>query len=94
MRRLERALELGFATVLLGVLLVVAGALLAAMQAAPHLTVGGCVFVGPLPICFGYGEEPLLVVLVSVVIGVVMLAALLVLLWNAKSEHPLQATLS
>lgn len=81
--RMERAGALIF---LLGVFLVLTGmilALLGTQQAS--VSVGGCILIGPIPVCFGYGAEPLLLIIASAVALLVMLLVMYVLLAGLTS---------
>jgi uncharacterized membrane protein len=65
----------GILVVLLGFGLIIAGS-----ATQPGVSTGGVVFIGPFPIAFGSGPSGSSLVLVSVVIGAVMVA--LVMLWG------------
>lgn len=68
-------LAAGVAIVLSGVALLVVGS-----AGQGGVSAGGVVFIGPIPIVFGSGQEGWPLALLSVVIGGVMLAMLL--LWG------------
>jgi len=72
---LQRLLTAGLLIFLLGFALIVVGS---ATQGGA--SVGGVIFIGPFPIAFGSGPNGSGLALVSVVIGAVMLA--LVILWG------------
>jgi len=72
---LQRLLTLGLLIFLLGFTLIILGS---ATQGNP--SVGGVVFIGPFPIAFGSGPNGSSLAIVSVVIGAVIVA--LVMLWG------------
>lgn len=82
-----------------GVILVVAGfilALLAALLpllAAPHarIGVGGCVVVLFVPVCFGVGNQPLLLLVVAIALSIFLLAIAL-LVWRTLAREAYQIT--
>ena len=63
-------LVLGFAFVIIGVILVMAASLLGGGSAS----VGGVIFIGPFPIVFGAGPGAAWLIAISIVISVVMIA--------------------
>ncbi|QOJ79424.1 DUF131 domain-containing protein [Infirmifilum lucidum] len=87
-----RAEEIGALVVLLGVMLIMAGIVLAILGSATQLVgIGGCVFIGPFPLCFGYGQNPLLVVLASIAMALAMIIATYILFsGSVKSEKNTQ----
>lgn len=71
--RLAHALILaGVATSILAFLLASA---LAILSSGPPVSGGGCIVILFLPICFGFGERPLLMVLVVMLMSLVVMAA-------------------
>jgi uncharacterized membrane protein len=77
---LQRLLGLGLALVVVGLLLVAVG------YAGSSVSVGGAVFIGPIPFAFGSGQAGDRLALISVVIGVVMMVAMLVWAWRLSSQ--------
>jgi len=67
-----------------GLLVIIAGFALVVAGSAGHgsLSAGGVVFIGPFPIAFGSGPGGATLALVSVVIGGVMMALLLLWGWR------------
>jgi uncharacterized membrane protein len=63
------ALFVGFAVIVVGVVLVVLAPLLGGSSAS----VGGVVFIGPFPIVFGAGPSAAWLMVISLVIAVLML---------------------
>jgi uncharacterized membrane protein len=72
---LQRLLTIGLLIILLGLALIVIGS---ATQGSA--STGGVIFIGPFPIVFGSGPNGASLALVSLVIGGVMIA--LVILWG------------
>ena len=62
-------LILGFAVIVVGVILVAVASLLGGGSA----NVGGVIFIGPFPIVFGAGPDAAWLIAISVVISVVMI---------------------
>ena len=62
---------LGFAVVIIGIILVMAASLLGGSSAS----VGGVIFIGPFPIMFGAGPNGAWLIGISIVISVVMILA-------------------
>jgi len=81
--RMERA---GMLIFLLGVVLVLTGIILTLLGSPrASVSVGGCILIGPIPVCFGYGAEPLLLIIASAVALLVMLLVMYVLLAGLTS---------
>jgi uncharacterized membrane protein len=81
--RLLAVLFLGVAFVVVGVVLVAVASVLGGGSAS----VGGVIFIGPFPIVFGAGPEAAWLIVVSLVIGVLMLALFFVLrrrVWKVR----------
>jgi uncharacterized membrane protein len=74
---LQKLLAVGLLVILAGFALVVAGS---TGQGSP--SAGGVVFIGPFPIAFGSGPGGATLALVSVVVGGVMMALLLLWGWR------------
>jgi uncharacterized membrane protein len=74
---MQKLLAVGLLVILAGFVLVVAGS-----AGQGSLSAGGVVFIGPLPIAFGSGPGGATLALISVVIGSVMMALLLVWGWR------------
>lgn len=72
---MQRLLTAGLLIILLGFALIIVGSATGGTASA-----GGVVFIGPFPIVFGSGPSGSSLALVSVVIGGVMIA--LVILWG------------
>ena len=72
---MQRLLTAGVLIFLLGFALIIFGS-----PTRGGVSVGGVIFIGPFPIAFGSGSNGSSLALVSVVIGAVMLA--LVILWG------------
>jgi len=77
----QKSLALGLLVLLLGFALVLAGAL-----GQGGASAGGVIFIGPIPIVFGFGPNGGYLALISVVIGAVMIAMLLFWSWRASSK--------
>jgi uncharacterized membrane protein len=80
---LQRLLTVGLLIFLLGFALIIVGSV-----TQGGVSTGGVVFIGPFPIVFGSGPNGSSLALVSVVIGGIMLA--LVMLWGwriAERKH-------
>jgi uncharacterized membrane protein len=73
---LQRLLGLGLGLVVAGLFLVAIG------YASGAVSVGGVVFIGPIPIVFGSGPAGDQLALVSVVIGAAMILVLLAWAWR------------
>ena len=72
----------------LGLALFVAGLFLIAIgYASGAVSVGGVVFIGPIPIVFGSGPSGDQLALVSVVIGAAMTVVLLAWAWGLYSSR-------
>jgi uncharacterized membrane protein len=74
---MERLLAVGLLVILAGFALVVAGS-----EGQGSSSAGAVVFIGPFPIVFGSGPGGATLALVSVVIGGVIMALLLVWGWR------------
>ncbi len=68
--RLFNILLLGFALVFIGIIVLVVGAVLSGGSGS----VGGVVFIGPIPIVFGAGPDSNWLIIISIIIAVVMFA--------------------
>ena len=66
--RLLTFLFIGFAIIIIGIILVVVASLLASGSSS----VGGVIFIGPFPIVFGVGPEAAWLIVISIIIAVVM----------------------
>ena len=73
---MQRLLGLGLGLVVAGLFLVAIG------YASGAVSVGGVVFIGPIPIVFGSGPAGDQLALVSVVIGAAMILVLLAWAWR------------
>ena len=62
-------LMLGFAFVIVGIILVIVASLLGGGSAS----VGGVIFIGPFPIVFGAGPDAAWLITISIVISIVMI---------------------
>jgi uncharacterized membrane protein len=72
----------------LGLALVVAGLFLVAIGCASGaVSVGGVVFIGPIPIVFGSGPAGDRLALISVVIGAAMMIVMLTWAWRLFSSE-------
>ena len=69
--RLFMFLMLGFAVVIIGIILVMAASLLGGGSAS----VGGVIFIGPFPIVLGAGPDAAWLIAISIAISVVMILA-------------------
>ena len=69
--RLVMCLMIGFAVVIIGIILVMAASLLGGGSAS----VGGIVFIGPFPLVVGVGPDAVWLISISVAISVVMVLA-------------------
>jgi len=80
---------MGQRLLLLGLLILLAGFGLILVGAASQggASVGGAVFIGPFPIAFGSGQSGPELALVSVVIGGVMVALMMLLGWRAFARR-------
>ncbi|MGD6933268.1 MAG: TIGR00304 family membrane protein [Candidatus Bathyarchaeia archaeon] len=67
--RLFNILLLGFALVFIGIIVLVVGAFLSGGGSG---SVGGVVFIGPIPIVFGAGPDSNWLIIISIIIAVVM----------------------
>ncbi len=80
---MNKLLGLGVAVLLAGLVFIVAGS-----AGQWNGSAGGVVFIGPFPLVFGSGPEGWQLALVSVVIGGIMVALLLIWGWRlSKREH-------
>jgi uncharacterized membrane protein len=79
---LQRLLGLGLALVVVGLFLVVVG------FASGAVSVGGVVFIGPIPFVLGSGPAGDRLALISVVIGAAMMMFLLAWTWRLSSSRP------
>ncbi|MEZ0345283.1 MAG: DUF131 domain-containing protein [Infirmifilum sp.] len=72
--------DIGLSLVLLGFLVIVVGALLAVVEhGETGGSVGGCVLIGPVPICFGYGEVGGFLMLASAAVMLVLMLCYVIL---------------
>jgi uncharacterized membrane protein len=78
---LQRLLGLGLALVVVGFLLIMVG------YAGDVASVGGVVFIGPIPFVFGSGPTGDRIALISVVIGAAMMMVLLTWAWRLFSSR-------
>ena len=67
--RLFMFLMLGFAVVIIGIILVMASSLLGGGSAS----VGGVIFIGPFPIVIGAGPDAVWLIAISIAISVLMI---------------------
>ncbi len=67
--RLFGFLMLGFALVFIGIIVLVASAVLGGGTSG---SVGGVVFIGPIPIVFGAGPDSNWLIIISIIIAVIM----------------------
>ncbi len=74
---MRKLLALGFLVFIAGLALILAGTM-----GQGSVSTGGVVFIGPFPIVFGSGPSGAELAVVSVVIGGVMLALLLLWGWR------------
>jgi uncharacterized membrane protein len=72
--RLFGALVLGFLLVFIGVIVLVVAAVLSGGSGS----VGGVVFIGPIPIVFGAGPDANWLIIISIILSVVTLALFLI----------------
>jgi uncharacterized membrane protein len=72
--RLFGVLVLGFLLVFIGVIVLVVAAVLSGGSGS----VGGVVFIGPIPIVFGAGPEANWLIIISIILSVVTLALFLI----------------
>lgn len=72
--RLFGALVLGFLLVFIGVIVLVVAAVLSGGSGS----VGGVVFIGPIPIVFGAGPDSNWLILISIILAVVTLVFFLI----------------
>lgn len=79
--RLFGVLMLGFLLVFIGVVVLVVAAVLGSGGSG---SVGGVVFIGPIPIVFGAGPNSNWLIIISLIIAVVMLVLFLVFSRRAK----------
>ena len=77
---MQRLMAAGFLTILAGFALLFAGA-----ASSGGASVGGVVFIGPVPIAFGSGRDGWSLALGSVIVGAAMLVGLLV--WSLRFRH-------
>ncbi len=77
-----RALVLGVCMVVIGVLLVFAGGALEG-----DFSVGGVIFIGPIPIVFGSGPSGGELALASVLIGGIMFVSIVFWAWTAAKSR-------
>jgi uncharacterized membrane protein len=78
--RLFGALVLGFLLVFIGVIVLVAAAALSGGSGS----VGGVVFIGPIPIVFGAGPDANWLIIISIILSVVTLALFLIYTRRSK----------
>jgi uncharacterized membrane protein len=78
---LQRLMGLGLALFVAGLFLIAIG------YASGAVSVGGVVFIGPIPIVFGSGPSGDQLALVSVVIGAAMTVVLLAWAWGLYSSR-------
>ncbi len=71
--RLLMVLFLGFAVIIIGIILVAAASFLAGGSSS----VGGVIFIGPFPIVFGAGPNAAWLITIGIVIAIVMLVLFL-----------------
>jgi LPXTG-motif cell wall-anchored protein len=72
--RLFAVLILGFLLVFIGIIVLVIAALISGGSAS----VGGVIFIGPIPIVFGAGPDANWLILISIILAVVSFALLFV----------------
>jgi uncharacterized membrane protein len=77
--KLLALLALGFAIVIIGVIIITIGAALGNGSAS----VGGVIFIGPFPIVFGAGPDAAWLIVISVVLAVVSI--ILFMLFRRRS---------
>ena len=77
--RLARIMIAGFALIFIGVIILV----LALVQNGSG-SVGGVVFIGPIPIVFGAGPDANWLIIIGIIIAVVMIAGLFVFSKRSK----------
>ena len=79
---LSRGFAIGFALVVVGFVVILLGS-----QGPSSSSVGGVVFIGPVPIVFGSGPNSGLLALIAVAagIGMILVICLSILLWRGKS---------
>jgi uncharacterized membrane protein len=78
--RLFGALVLGFLLVFIGVIVLV----VAALFSGGFGSVGGVVFIGPIPIVFGAGPDANWLIVISIILSVVTLALFLIYTRRSK----------
>jgi uncharacterized membrane protein len=78
---LQKLLGLGLALVVVGLFLTAVG------FAGSAISMGGVVFIGPIPIVFGSGPAGDQLALVSVVIGAAMIVVLLTWVWRLPDQR-------
>ena len=76
--RILAVLFVGFAVIIVGVVLVVLASLLGGSG-----SVGGVVFIGPFPLVFGAGPDAAWLIVISLVVAVLMFVLFFV--WRRKS---------
>ncbi|MGD0477508.1 MAG: DUF131 domain-containing protein [Nitrososphaerales archaeon] len=79
---MQRLLGLGLALVVVGFVLVAIGC-----AGGGAISVGGVVFIGPIPFVFGSGPAGDRLALVSVVVGATMMMVLLTWAWRLFSSR-------
>jgi len=65
----------GLTLSMLGILIMIVGLVLLSLPENTRASFGGCILIGPIPICVGFGSNPLILILLSLV----SLAVILVL---------------
>ncbi len=77
--RLLMVLFIGFAVIIIGIILVA----IASFLAGGSSSIGGVIFIGPFPIVFGAGPNAAWLITVGIIIAIVMLV--LLFLFRRKS---------
>lgn len=77
--RMLKVFFVGFAIIIVGVILVV----LASVLGGGSGSVGGVIFIGPFPIVFGSGPYAIWLILISLVIAILMIVLFFV--WRRRS---------
>ncbi|MCS7102327.1 MAG: hypothetical protein NZ992_00400 [Candidatus Korarchaeum sp.] len=54
--------------------------MLAILSSSPSVSGGGCVIILFLPICFGFGEQPLLMAIIAMLMSLIIIAVSYLLL--------------
>lgn len=89
-----KAHRLGVIFLTMGMLLILAGMLALILQGAENLSIGGCILIGPVPICFGYGQNPLLMLVATISVLLIILVIAYLSLRDLQRELMRQENLA